>query len=144
MVAHILPLLLLVTAFAALFEHHRTGHWWSLAYFASLLVPFTVIIVFVWFALVPRSIELDDDELSIVRWWDSDSYVSIPLGDLQYYMQGSTTFMIQRTGESAYQVYPGAFRSDSWDAFIHALETRFPERKASYYIGATLHGRKNT
>lgn len=103
-------------------------------------MPFTLIIVVVWIAFVPRSIELTDEELSIDRW--GGKYVSIPLADLQYYMEGPTTFMIQRTGESAYEVYSGAFSSDSWQAFINELEKRFPERRASYYIGATLHGQK--
>ncbi|HEX4638593.1 MAG TPA: hypothetical protein VH170_03825 [Chthoniobacterales bacterium] len=138
LLAHMVPLLLLITAIGAVIEYARTGEWWSLMYLATLLIPFSVLIIFVWLALVPCSVELTDNELTINRW--GGRYVSISLADLQYYMQGPTTFMIQRNGESAYQVYPGAFDADRWQAFINALEKRFPEKKASFYIGTTLHG----
>jgi len=142
-VAVVLVGLLLYTALAAIGEYWGTGHWWSHGYVVSLAIPFILFPAFVWFAFVPRRIELAENELTICRLFGP--VIRIPLDELEYYMSCGEVFMIQPRGRSsAYQIFPGAFPRHNWRAFVQELETRYPERKASYYIGATLYGRRKT
>jgi hypothetical protein len=139
-VAGVLISLALVTALAAISEYWGTSHW-SHGYVVSLAIPFLLVPAFVWFAFVPRRIELTENELIIFRLFGQA--ICIPLDELDYYMSGGEVFMIQPRGRSsAYQIFPGAFPRQNWRAFVQELETRYPERKASYYIGATLYGRR--
>lgn len=140
-VATVLVSLLMVTVLAAISEYWGTGHWWSHGYIVSLAIPFILVPAFVWFAFVPRRVELTENELTIFRLFGP--VICIPLDELEYYMSCGEVFMIQPHGRSsAYQIFPGAFPRQNWRAFIHELEARYPERKASYYVGATLYGRR--
>jgi len=135
---HVAIPFLFVTAYSAYRNHSSSGHWWPQPYVVSLAIPFIVIVIIVWIAFVPRRIELTDHRLEFVRFWGSTA--AIPLRELEYYMQSPTTFMIQRAGESAYQIYPGAFSRRDWRDFVGTLEREYPERQASYSVGTTLFG----
>ena len=63
---------------------------------------------------------------------------------LEYYIQAPSVFMIQVQGQvSAYQLSSAGFRRSDWRAFVNEIETRFPQRKASYFIGPCLFGRRD-
>ena len=51
-------------------------------------------------------------------------------------------FMIQLERHPTQLIFESAFARGEWRAFVGELESRFPERKASFYAGTLLFGRR--
>ena len=136
-----LSLFLFVLTIAAFEEHARTGHWWSKGYFESFAIPCIVMIVFVCVVFVPSRLTLTNEDLSIDRLILPD--VVIPLEELESYLDPPSTFMLQVRGQSsAYQISGLGFRRQEWRSFKAELKRRFPDRRARFFIGPRLFGRR--
>jgi hypothetical protein len=140
-VARILGMLMLLAAFAIVVERWRTGHWWTRDYLWGLAGASALFVSIVCIMFVPRRIELTDDVLVIDYLFDRR--ITIPLDELERYMHAEV-FMVQVRDRGAYQFCGDGFPRAEWRAFVREVETRFPERKAHWYAGARLFGRRNT
>jgi hypothetical protein len=125
--------LVVVTAATYFWEGYREHHWWTRDYILTLLVPFAIVPVVVWFMFVPRRLEFNDSEFTI-------QYPFRPLhilewADLKYYGPGPNVFMIEFIDVGTFQIFPRAFRRSEWRLLKNFLSTTFPDRKASGYFG---------
>ena len=130
---------LLIQAAAAVFGRWQNGHWPERDFYLSfipalILVPIGALIV-----VVPKSITLTEDSLTIV--WPFRRTVSVALNGLEYFMQ-ARLFMIQLEGAQTQLIDPGGFRRSEWRAFVRELESRFPDRKAQGHMGFLMFGRR--
>jgi hypothetical protein len=110
---------------------HRQG-------FAFLALLFALLAGGSCFVHVPRSITLTDTSLSIE--WLCRRTVNVPLDELEAYAHGRRFFMIQLKHHRTQSIDDIAFASDEWRAFTRELERRFPDRKASFFVGTQLFG----
>lgn len=108
--------------------------WWSRV--KMFLIPISILFAFVWVMFVPRRLEFSEAELTIqhlLGWrrilsWD----------ELEYYGPGHNVFMIQFFGRQAIQIFASAYPRQDWRQFMAFLSDRFPERKASGWVGGYL------
>jgi hypothetical protein len=128
--------LLAITVAGYLWDGYHDKNWWGAGYIESLSIPFVIAPVLVWFIFVPRRLEYSDSEFVIDRRFTS--ICSLPWSQLCYYGKGNNVFMIQFEGRQAFQFFAGAFSKSEWAAFLAFLSDRFPDKKASGYIGARM------
>ena len=115
-------------------------HRWPDSYFyVSFAVAFALLAAGSCLIIIPRSITLTDDSLSID--WPFRRKVTVPLDELEAYMQ-ARLFMIQLERHPTQLIFEGAFARGEWRTFTRELESRFPDRKASFYAGTLLFGRR--
>jgi hypothetical protein len=124
--------LAVVTVVGYLWQGYRENHWWTHGYMLSLLIPFGIAPLIVWFMFVPSRLEFSDSKFIIqfpfrplhtLNWFD-----------LQYYGAGENVFMIRFTSVGTFQIFPQAFRRNEWRMLKNFLVTTFPDRKASGYF----------
>ena len=117
----------------------QQGRWPATDFYVSFLIALVLVPVAVCIIVVPRSITLTVDTLRIE--WPFRRTVAVPTDELEHYMQGRL-FMIQLEQHPTQLIYDGAFPRRDWRAFTRELESRFPDRKASFYAGTLLYGRR--
>jgi hypothetical protein len=89
----------------------------------------------IWFMFVPTRLEFDRVELTI-RYLFRRS-CTLPWYKLELYGSGNNVFMLQLEGQS-FQIFSQAFATRDWHQLMNFLSTRFPERKADGWAGASL------
>jgi hypothetical protein len=125
--------LALVTAFGYFWQGYRENHWWTRDYMLSLLIPFSIAPLVVWFMFVPSRLEFSDSEFTIQ--FPFRPLHTLNWSDLQYYGFGENVLMIQFAGVGTFQIFPQAFRRGEWRMLKNFLATTFPDKKASGYFG---------
>jgi hypothetical protein len=108
--------------------------WWSRA--KTLLIPTGVFFAFVWVMFVPRRLEFSETEFTIQHLLGRRCVLS--WDELEYYGPGNNVFMIQFFGQQAIQIFAAAYSRHEWHEFMSFLSDKFPERKASGWIGGHL------
>ena len=111
------------------FEHK----WWKVDYLLSLLIPFAIAPIAVWFMFVPRLLAYSETEFGIHPLMSGQQ--TFPWSELKYYGRGNNVFMIQFEGKQAFQIFAMAYPKREWSDFLAFLKTNFPERKASGSVG---------
>jgi hypothetical protein len=132
--ASILVLLVALAAATYFWEGYHNHHWWTRGYIVSLLVPFAFMVAVVCLASVPSHLEVSDTHLTIR--FSFRRLRTVPWDDLEYYgwFEGVYGFQFHTAGTFAF--YPQALPRREWRMFKSFLYTKFPERKASGFIGA--------
>jgi hypothetical protein len=125
--------LAVVTVLAYFWQGYRENHWWTHGYMLSLLIPFGIALLIVWFMFVPSRLEFSDREFTIK--FPFRPLHTLNWSDLQYYGSGENVFMIQFASVGTFQIFPQAFRRSEWRMLKNFLITTFPDRKASGYFG---------
>jgi hypothetical protein len=138
-VLHIAAAIMLIALFGALWARWQEGHWPQIDFYISFLAVLALFPPVACLIGVPKCITLTEDSLTIA--WPLRRTVSVPIEELEYYMQAQV-FMIQLEGYPTQLIYPGGFHPREWRAFVHELENRFPERKALWSAGTVLFGRR--
>jgi hypothetical protein len=117
-------------------QFFRQGHWPGIHAICSFSIPIILAPIFIWSMLVPRLLEYSDEEVNLRTFLRTGSY---RWRMLDAYGSARGLFMLQFTGDSgAYLIISFAYSNEEWSTFKHFLETRFPDRKASYGIGDKL------
>ncbi|HVF71725.1 MAG TPA: hypothetical protein VM940_08955 [Chthoniobacterales bacterium] len=114
-------------------QGYRENHWWTHRYMLSLLIPFGIAPLMVWFMFVPARLEFSDKDFTIR--FPFRPLHTLDWSDLQHYGSGPNVFMIQFAGVGTFQIFPQAFRRSEWRMLKSFLSTTFPDRKASGYFG---------
>ena len=125
--------LVMVSVVGYFWQGYRENHWWTHGYMLSLLIPFGIAPLIVWFMFVPSRLEFSDSEF-IIQFPFRRRH-TLNWSDLQYYDSGENVFMIQFTSVGTFQIFPQAFRRSEWRMLKNFLVTTFPDRKASGYFG---------
>jgi hypothetical protein len=125
--------LVMVSVVGYFWQGYRENHWWTHGYMLSLLIPFGIAPLVVWFMFVPSRLEFSDSEF-IIQFPFRRRH-TLNWSDLQYYDSGENVFMIQFTSVGTFQIFPQAFRRSEWRMLKNFLVTTFPDRKASGYFG---------
>jgi len=107
--------------------------WWTFDYILSLGIPFSIAPIAVWFMFVPKKLEYSETEFSIGRRFTGSC--NLRWSELKYYGDGNNVFMIQFRDRPAYQIFAAAYSRDQWKQLVQFLSDRFPEKKASGYVG---------
>ena|ERR1017187_6281138 len=128
----VLAACLAVTFATYLLQGYNGGKWWSLGYTASLLIPITFAPLFVWFAFVPKLLEVTDDTISIGFYFRGSHTFSWQ--ELTFWGSGQAVFMMRFDKRLTFQIFASAYPSDQWSRFIGFLFLRFPERKAHGWL----------
>ena len=129
----ILLLGLLVAVIAAVSERYRNGHWWANDCTASWAIPLFFIPVGVWVMFVPRSIQWSDSDFQIQPRFGRSQ--TLPWTQLCAYGNRNNVFVIQFTGVSMFQIFPGAFPSNEWRVFQSFLAANHPGMKVALWLG---------
>jgi hypothetical protein len=120
-----------------IWQGYREHQWWTLGYIVSLLIPFAVMVSFVYLMAVPSRLEFTDTHL-IIRLpfrrpqnaaWD----------DLEYYGWLEGVYGLQFRTAGTVSFFPQALPKREWQMFKRFLHTTFPDRKASGFIGARFY-----
>ena len=125
--------LAVVTGLAYFWQGYRENHWWTRDYMLSLLIPFSIAPLVVWFMFVPSRLEFNDSEFTIQ--FPFRPLHTLNWSDLQYYGFGENVFMIQFASVGTFQIFPQAFRRGEWSMLKNFLATTFPDRKATGSFG---------
>jgi hypothetical protein len=125
--------MLLVTIAGYFWQGYHDGVWWSLGYMESMMIPFTICPVILWFMLVPSLIAYSKEEFRIDTLFNVSNTIS--WSELIHYGNGENVFMLQFENKRTFQISAMAYSKTQWDEFISFLETNFPEKKATGYIG---------
>ena len=133
----VLALLVALAAVTYFWQGYHEHHWWTRAYFVSLLIPFAIGPLAVCFATVPSRLEFSDTQLIIQ--FPLRRLRTIPWDDLKYYGWLEGVFGLQFYTAGTFSIYPQAFPRREWRMFKSFLFTTFPERKASGFIGARFY-----
>ncbi len=126
--------MLAFTAFCCVVQSHQ-GKLWSVGYTASLALPMSIMIAFVWFAFVPRRFEYSNSEITLSTLLGTSTYT---WDKLYCYGPGNGVFMIKFEGDrQPYQIYGGAYAG--WSDFVQFLKTNYPECESTgFYFGTTM------
>jgi hypothetical protein len=90
--------------------------------------------IFVAVFFTPREITWDDESIKIRALFPGS-------GDFKWRQleawspYGRGTFLIKFEGKQAFQIAPAGFRSADWKVFRSFLQSRFPEKKTSMWLG---------
>lgn len=122
-----------VTLLPFLWQGYHNQNWWSQGYLMSLLVPAVIGPVAVWLMFVPKRLEFTDTYFTIQFFLRRVR--TLPWEELKYYGRGNNVFMIQFDREQAFQIFTYAFPKKQWRLLTNFLSNRYPERKASGWIG---------
>lgn len=122
-----------VSVLPYLWQGYYEHHWWSRGYMLSLLVPAVFCVFAVWLMFVPVRLEFDDTHFTIQLPLRRPH--TLPWEELKYYGPGQNVFMIQFAGREAFQIFARAFPRDQWRLLTNFLSDRFPDCKASGWIG---------
>jgi hypothetical protein len=129
-VTFVLALLAVATYF---WQGYHEDHWWTRDYMLSLLIPFGIAPLIVWFLFVPSRLEFSDSEFTIQ--FPFRPLHTLDWSDLKYYGSGENVFMIQFASVGTFQIFSQAFRRGEWRMLKNFLSSTFPDRKASGYFG---------
>jgi hypothetical protein len=116
-----------------LIERICNGYWESASYLASLCIPLFLFPVFCCVAFVPSRIEWSETEFRIYRKFGKPATFS--WSNLAAFGRGRGTFLIQFSGQGAFQIYSGAFDRTMWRTFVDFLASNFPDKKARFWVG---------
>jgi hypothetical protein len=114
-------------------QGYHENRWWTHGYMLSLLIPFGIAPLLVWFMFVPSRLEFSDRGFTIR--FPFRPLHTLDWSDLQHYGSGPNVFMIQFAGVGTFQIFPQAFRRSEWRILKNFLSTAFPDRKAAGYFG---------
>ena len=129
-------LLLMIGGCMAASGYTATGaQFWARTGEIALVV--TVALGFVSFMFVPVRLEFDRVELTI-RYLLRRTR-TIPWCELELYGPGNNVFMLQFETGHTFQIFSAAFSAQDWWELTNFLSTRFPERKADGWAGASLY-----
>jgi len=123
----------------AVSKRWQEGHWPYSDFYISFLPAVILFPLLACLFVVPKSIAITADSLIIA--WPFRGSLSVPLDELEYYME-ARLFMIQIENQPTQLIFHGGFTRSEWRAFVRELESRFPERKALWYSGTLLFGRR--
>lgn len=125
---------LLITSVLGYFSQGlNENHWWSYDYMLSLFLPFALMILATWFMFVPRCLEYDEREFFIHFWFRGRRKRSWE--ELRHYGGAFNVFLLQFGSAQAFQIFNGAYSKSDWLEFKTFLVERFPDRKASGWLG---------
>jgi hypothetical protein len=96
------------------------------------LIPIILAPLFVWFAFVPKLLEVTDSAISIGFYFRGTHIFS--WHELTYWGRGQAVFMMQFDKRLTFQIFASAYPSHQWSRFIGFLFLRFPERKAHGWV----------
>ena len=99
----------------------------------SLLIPFAIAPLFISVAWVPTRFEFSDTHLTVQFLFRSAE--TVPWDDLEYHGWLQGVYALQFRGAGKLTFYPQAFPRREWRMLKTFLRTRFPDRKASGFIG---------
>ena len=99
----------------------------------SLVIPVAIAPVAVWLIFAPRRLEFTDTDLTIQFYLRRAQ--TLPWNELKYYGRGNSVFLLQFVGQQAFQIFSHAFSKQQWRLLTNFLSNRYPERKASGWIG---------
>lgn len=122
-----------VTALSYVWQGYHQHHWWTRGYMLSLVVPVVLGPVAVWLMFVPRRLEFTETDFTIQFYLRR--LHTLPWDELKYYGRGNNVFMLQFVGQEAFQIFSSAFPKGQWRLLTNFLSNRYPDRKASGYIG---------
>jgi hypothetical protein len=105
-----------------------------LGYLESLSIPPALLIAFVWFAFVPTTFEYSDAGLTIRMPLRTQR--TIGWEALKYYWYGRSVFCLEFDELATFQIFVQAFPKSEWKRFTAFLQSRFPDRKATGWIGS--------
>jgi hypothetical protein len=129
-------LVFFVSVLGYFFQGYNEGKWWTADYMFSLTIPAVFMIVFVWFAFVPRLMEFSETEITISTLLGKYTY---NWSALDCYGPGDNVFMIKFSGDrQPYQIFAGAYPNEEWSKLIDFLNMCFPDRKMAYSIGVRM------
>jgi len=131
--------MLVLTLIAYFWQGYRENKWWTQDYILTMVIPFAVVPVVVWFMFVPSLFEFSDSEITIK--FPFRRVHILPWSDLQHYGAGPNVFMIQFAGAGTFQMFAQAFPGAEWRTLTNFLSTRFPERKPVTLAIVCLDGR---
>jgi len=125
---------LLITAVFGYFSQGLSDdHWWTQGYILSLSIPFVLMILATWVMFVPRCLEYDERTLIIHFWLRGRQ--SRSWEELRYYGGAFNVFLIQFGSMQAFQIFSGAYPRTEWQSFSGFLRARFPDKKATGWLG---------
>lgn len=125
--------LAVLAAITYFWQGYHENHWWTQDYMLSMLIPFGIAPLIVWFMFVPSRLEFSDSEFTIQ--FPLRPLHKLAWSDLKYYGSGNNVFMIQFADVGTFQIFPQAFRRSEWRMLKNFLTATFSDRKASGYIG---------
>src|SRR4051812_35503463 len=99
--------LLAFTAFGAVADRYRVGHWWSADYFASLAIPLLLLPTVVCLMFVPRRIRWSPTEFEVQPRFGSIR--ALPWTRLYAFGPGNDISLIQFRDAPTFQIFVGAF-----------------------------------
>ena len=110
------------------------GHWWTTDYLYSLAIPIVAAPIFIWFAFVPKTLEVSEGRLSIQ--FPFRAAHEIGWNELKYWgFAAHGTFLLQFKERATFQLLLFAFPSSQRQYLVDFLVRRFPECKARLWLG---------
>jgi hypothetical protein len=122
-----------VTLIGYFWQGYKENHWWTIDYIWSLSIPFIIAPLFIWFAFVPNDIQFSENEFAINMSWGGKH--TLQWSELEFFGRGRGVFLLQFKGMSAFQIYAKAYSKPEWNEFTSFIESRWPECKASGWLG---------
>ncbi len=121
--------MLLVTVAGYFWQGMVENLWWSFDYVISMLIPFTVMPLFLWFMFVPKEIVISDR--FVVITFSLRSARRFEWNGLRYWGDNvHLMFVLQFTNSRTQQLALFAFPKDQQQQFKKFVKGRFPKRKA--------------
>ena len=116
-----------------LWQGYYNGDWWKIGYFESLLIPISIMMVFIWYGFVPKKLGYSDEKFEIDNFMNGKN--SISWSELKYHGYGRGVYMIEFNGTDTFQISKWAYSKNEWFEFMNFLTTHFPDKKATGYFG---------
>jgi hypothetical protein len=120
--------IVVVTAFAAIWEHRKYGIWWVWSHWLVLLSFASLIPLANWLRFVPSAVEWSQDGCNIEA--RRRGRLSFRWEQLERFETGGL-FVLQFAGPARFHVLTGAFERKQWQEFQDFLITNFPEKRYS-------------
>ena len=116
-----------------LWQGYHQHHWWTREYILSLMIPAVIAPLAVWLMFVPRRLEFSDTVFTIQFYLRCAH--TLKWEGLKYYGRGNNVFILQFAGKKSFQIFSHSFPKAQWQLLANFLANRYPERKASGWIG---------
>jgi hypothetical protein len=119
---------------AYLHQGIQNNHWWSQTYILSLTIPYIAITSAIWFGTVPRLLEYNSEIITLHFWWTGPH--TKRWEKLTYHGIGNQNLLLLQFGtDQAFPILPTAYSKKEWTELTTFLNTHYPEKKASGWIG---------
>jgi len=126
--------LIVMILFTYLWQGYHEDHWWSSGYILSLAIPVILTPCILWLAFVPSKFDLSDESLHIRFAFRQDH--KIDWNELKFWGSGGeSTFLLQFASRGTFQIALFAFPRSQRRQLIDFLRSRFPQRKATGWLG---------